>query len=219
MAAGSHKRTNNNAKRTERLRKLDVDKILEHLPSDVEEEFKRYARFNQKSSDIKAWLREAQEEYSSHFPEDWVLLNPTVASVTHWLRKYYPTGDKAVILNELTSAYIGLDYEQVIESSLGQSVSLCMDMTERLSLEGVSNIAPEVVLQQIGAFQKTISVLYKDLQKAKKLTNLRDSEMAGAQRIVDILLNQFKDQAGESAIKQACIGAMEQVESEIYGGS
>ncbi|WP_017302593.1 hypothetical protein [Nodosilinea nodulosa] len=215
--AGTHKRTNDNRKRTERLRKLDVDKILELLPEDVEAEFKRYARFNQHSRDLQGWLKEAQDQYASHFPETWKPFVPSIASVTNWVRKNYPTGEQAVVLNELTSAYVGLDYDQVIESSLAQSVTLCMTLVERLRLEGVNEIDPAVVLQQVASFQKTISILYKDLNKAKRMSSMRDAEMSGAQRVIDLLLNQFKDQAGESAIKEACIGALEQIESEIYG--
>jgi hypothetical protein len=217
MAGSGHKRTNNNAKRTSRLRKLEVEKILEHLPDDIDAEFKKYARYNQRSLGLIRWLVEAQEQYHTFFPSDWKLITPTVSEVTNWVRKWYPVGERAQVLNELTSAYVGLDYDQVIESSLAQSVSLCMKLTEQLDNEGLADVSSDLILQQVSALQRTISILYKDLHKAKERVNVRDAEMAGAQRIVDILLNQFKDQAGESAIKQACIGALEQVESEIYG--
>jgi hypothetical protein len=64
--------------------------------------------------------------------------------------------------------------------------------------------------------QRTISSLYKDIQKANTFATVRDAEMAGAQRLVDIILNQFKDQANEEAVRQACIGALKQVEHEVY---
>lgn len=213
---GNHKRTNNNSKRTERLRKTVIDQILEHLPDDIVADFKKFTRFNQRSSEIQKWVSEAQYEYHTHFPKDWIHVIPSISNITYWLRKTYPVGEKAQILNALTDGYVGLDYEQVLHSSLAQSVQLCMQLVDRLDREGVDDIAPEQVLAQVAALQRTISSLYKDIQKANTFATVRDAEMAGAQRLVDIILNQFKDQANEEAVRQACIGALKQVEHEVY---
>jgi len=213
---GNHQRSNNNAKRTERLRKTVIEQILEHLPEDIVSEFKHFTRFNQRSSDIQKWLSEVQYEYHSHFPENWIPVTPSISNVTYWLRKTYPVGEKAQILNALTDGYVGLDYEQVLQSSLAQSVQLCMQLTERLEREGVDDIAPEQVLAQVAALQRTISSLYKDIQRSNTFNTIRDAEMAGAQRLVDIMINQFKDQASEEVVRQACIGALKQIEHEVY---
>ena len=140
---GNHKRTNNNEKRLERLRKTVIEQILEHLPEDVASEFKKFTRFNQRSAEIQKWLSEAQYEYRTHFPENWIHIVPSISNVTYWLRKQYPVGEKAQILNALTDGYVGLDYEQVLHSSLAQSVQLCMQLTDRLEREGVDDRSEE----------------------------------------------------------------------------
>lgn len=213
---GNHRRSNNNEKRSERLRKTVVEQILEHLPDDIASDFKKFTRFNQRSSDIQKWLSEVQYEYHSHFPDNWIHVVPSISNVTYWLRKQYPVGEKAQILNALTDGYVGLDYEQVLHSSLAQSVQLCMQLTERLEREGIDDIAPEQVLAQVAALQRTISSLYKDIQRSNTFSTVRDAEMAGAQRLVDIILNQFKDQANEETVRQACIGALKQIEHEVF---
>lgn len=216
---GQHKRTNNNEKRTQRIRQKLVEKILAYLPDDIETQFKQFARWNHSARSLQKWLEEAQIEYYEHFPENWEIVRPTISHIQYWRETYYPVGEKAQVLNELTKAYVGLDYEQVVQTSLAQSVTLCMNLVNRLENEGIDDISQDIVLQQVSALQRTISSLYKDLQKAHTMSTYRDSEMAGAQRIADILLNQFKDQSGEEAIKQAIIGALEQIEHEVYGSA
>lgn len=214
--ASNHPRKGNNKLRQERVSRTQVDEILEFLPRETFEEFLHSCRFYRSALDLQKWLVEAQAQYASKYPENWKLITPSIKAINYWRNKMFPIGDKAKILNELTSAYIGLEYEQIVETALAQNIELCMKLMERLNREGVEEIALEQVLQQISSLQRSSSNLYKDLKAARKVMYQADSEMSGAQRIVDILLNQFKDQAGEEAIKQACIAALEQIESEIY---
>lgn len=205
------------ARRTSKPTQSSLDKILSRLPKTCVTEFREWCWHYPSYSDMSRRIDEMIDENSECFEglilgEDYAR-NLGINACAIWHRREYPIGDEIKAFNLTLRSYQGVDYQNIPERLLVDAVKLiCQSMT-RLDDEQVAGVDSNTLIQTLPSLVREVRALMGQVDKARKLKNLHESRMQAVQIAVMAILNTFKDQNNEEAVKAAAIDAMIEVEN------
>ena len=167
--------------------------------------FDEYCRFNRNNTDIWRWL----------INDGFII---SLSAVDHWRKDNFPIGEQAKILNGLAQVYDGLEGDRSLASIEGIALSLIRQLTQTYQ-QAPNKLDPDIIklFSLLPGFMREARSAAASREEMKFIKDRAALELAGAQRMADILLLAFKDTSYEDALKEAVQGAMLQIEQEVKG--
>jgi hypothetical protein len=164
--------------------------------------FDEYCRFNRTNTDIWRWL----------VAEGFII---SLTAVDHWRKDTFPDGEQAKILNGLAQVYDGLQGDRSLQAIEGIALSLIRQLTQTYQ-QAPNKLDPDILklFALLPSFMREARSAASQREEMKFIKDKGALELAGAQRMADILLLAFKDTTYEDALKEAVHGAMLQIEQE-----
>ncbi len=167
--------------------------------------FDEYCRFNRTNTDI--WRYLVAQGY---------LISLT--AVDHWRRDTFPDGEQAKVLNGLAQVYDGLEGDRSLITIEGIALSLIRQLTQTYQ-QAPNKLDPDILklFALLPGFMREARSAAASREEMKYIKDRSALELAGAQRMADILVQTFDGTSFEDALKEATQGAMMQVEQEVKG--
>lgn len=168
--------------------------------------FDEYVKFNRNNTDVWRWL----------INEGFVL---SLGSVDHWRKDTFPIGEQAKVLNGLAQVYDGLQGDRSLATVEGIALSLIRNLTQTYQ-QSPNKLDPQIIklFALLPGFMREARSAAASREEMKYIKDRSALELAGAQRMGDILLLAFEGTSFEEALREAVQGAMMQVEQEAKGG-
>lgn len=173
------------------------------MPSGKRQEFDDFIEIAQTDADIWRWLQ--NEGFSV-----------SLSAITTWKRSIAPTGAYAIEMKNAAAKYAGIDPLSTLSAVEGSAIQLAETIRQKIVISAVEEMnASEVgMMKLIPALMREARAAAADKQRLKYTKDRAALEMAGAQRLADILMRVFEDTPMEEPVKEAIDGGLAQVESE-----
>ncbi|MGL5922186.1 hypothetical protein [Chroococcidiopsis sp.] len=168
-------------------------------------EFDKLARFNTDVTQIHKWL--ILHGYDI-----------CLSACYKWWNDYKEIGAQAQMLNQLAEAYDGLEGDRSLQSVEGIALAMVRQLTSTYQ-QAPNKLDPDIIklFALVPSLMREARSSAAQREQMKFISDRAALELAGAQRMVDILLLAFKDTSYEDALKEAVQGAMLQIEQEVKG--
>ncbi len=165
-------------------------------------EFDEFCRFGRNCTDI--WRLLVNEGH-----------NISVAAVAAWRRATYPTGEQAKMLNGLAQVYDGLDGDRSLATIEGIALSLIRQLTQTYQ-QAPNKLDPQLLklFALLPGFMREARSSAASREEMRHIKDKAALEIAGGQRMCDILVQTFEGTSFEDALREAIQGAMLQIEQE-----
>ncbi len=165
-------------------------------------EFDKLVRFNTDVTQMHRWLNARGHDVC-------------LSAVYKWWNDYKEVGAQAQMLNQLAETYDGLEGDRSLASIEGIALSLIRQLTQ-IWQASPNKLDPEIL--KLFAFLPSLmrearsSAAQREQQKF--IVDRTALELAGGQRMGDILLQTFEGTTFEDSLREAIRGAMLQLEQE-----
>lgn len=168
--------------------------------------FDEYCRFNRTNTDIWRYL----------VANDYLI---SLTAVDHWRRDTFPDGEQAKLLNGLAQVYDGLEGDRSLATVEGIALALIRNLTQTYQ-QAPNKLDPQLLklFALLPGFMREARSSAASREEMRYIKDRAALELAGAQRMADILVQTFDGTSFEDALKEAVQGAMMQVEQEVKGG-
>ncbi|MUL39436.1 hypothetical protein [Gloeocapsopsis dulcis] len=172
------------------------------MSSEKRAEFDEFCRFGRNCTDI--WRMLVNEGHTI-----------SVAAVAAWRRATYPTGEQAKILNGLAQVYDGLEGDRSLQTVEGIAITLIRQITQ-IYLQAPNKLDPAILklFVLLPSLMRECRSSAAQREQLRFITDRAALEIAGGQRVCDILVQTFEGTSFEDALREAIRGAMLQIEQE-----
>lgn len=166
-------------------------------------EFDEYCRFNRNNTEIHHWL----------VNEGHIIC---LGAVDNWRRATYPTGEQALMLNGLAQVYDGLEGDCSLQTVEGIAITLIRQITQ-IYQQAPNKLDPSILrlFVLLPALMRECRSSAAQREQLRFITDRAALEIAGGQRVCDILVQTFEGTSFEDALREAIRGAMLQIEQEV----
>lgn len=167
--------------------------------------FDEYVRFNRSNTDIWRWLVNEGHVIS-------------LSAVDHWHKYTFPTGEQAKILNQLGTVYDGLEGDRSLQTIEGIALALIRQLAQTYQ-QAPNKLDPDILklFAMLPALMRECRSSASQREEMRFIKDRAALELAGAQRMADILIQTFEGTSYEDSLREAVTGAMMQVEQEAKG--
>lgn len=180
-----------------------IEKLREEMPQGQRDEFDSFASHARSDTDVWRWLQ--NEGFSV-----------SLSAVSLWRQVIAPEGTRAIAIKKAATEYAGIDPFSTLSAIEGSAIQLAQSIREVIDLRGVDELTPSAVgvMKMIPGLMREARGAAADKQKLRFTKDRAMLEVAGAQRLADILMRTFEDTPMEEPVREAVDGGIAQVEAE-----